>query len=94
MAIWKQPEEKKWWSFIADGRCLDTLQECAEVYREKMRLRDLIGVSVEPATSEQLIKVNAKTVLYKRITKKMSEAAKQLCEQNDKENKMHDAAQD
>jgi len=78
MSLWKEPKQKKWWSFIADGRCLGTLQECAEVYREKMRLRGLFDVSVVPATEGQLIKANAKTVLPKRITKKMHEAAREL----------------
>ena len=77
MALWEEPKLKKWWSFFCGDLHLGTLQECAEVDRERLRLRGLIGVSVVPASPECLIVVGAKTVLSKRIVGKMQDAYKE-----------------
>lgn len=69
--LWKQPKEKEWFSFIVDGKCVATLPQSAAVDWEKSRLCRLIGIQVRSATPRQLIKVNALTVLPKRILRKM-----------------------
>ncbi len=70
-----------WWSFIADGRLVSTQEESARTNKEIIRLRGLAGISIQPATDSDLIKINAKTLLPKRITDKMSQAAKRFAKQ-------------
>ncbi|MBU1417381.1 MAG: hypothetical protein KKI15_02730 [Proteobacteria bacterium] len=77
MSLWKEPEPKRWYSFVVDGKCIATVEECAAVEKEMKRLSGLAGVQIGLATDEQLIHAKALTRLPKRITDKMEMAAAQ-----------------
>ena len=76
MKFWKQPEEKAWISVIVDGRCIQTCEDSARLDKERKRLFGMAGIHFVAATLEQLIKVNARTVIPKRIVDKMDMLAR------------------
>ena len=71
MKHWKQPLEKNWYSFLADGKRVGTLEDSPKVQKEIKRIKKLAGIEIVTASNEDLMKVNAKTVIPKRITDKM-----------------------
>jgi hypothetical protein len=75
-AHWKEPKEKNWYTFLANGKLIGICEDCNVMQKEISRVSGLAGVIVRPATKKELIKVNAKTVLPKRIINKMEYLAR------------------
>ena len=71
MKHWKQPLEKIWYSFIVDSKRIATLEDSPKVQKEIKRINKLAGIEVVAASEQDLTRVNAKTVIPKRITDKM-----------------------
>jgi len=71
---WKEPKEKIYYSFFVEGKRIDTVADCASTQKEKARLEALHGIEVRKATPEELISINAFTILPKRIIGKMNSA--------------------
>jgi predicted acetyltransferase len=71
MKYWKEPVEKAWFSFFADGKRVGTVEDSAKCQKEIRRLRGLAGIQVVEASSADMVKAGATTALPKRIINKM-----------------------
>lgn len=77
-------KEKRWYVFIADGKMVDCLEESAKCKVEIKRLRGLHGIEIYDASPDDLIAVNAKTLLTKGQVNKMKQAAMVIRNRNAK----------
>ena len=70
-AYWKAPVEDLWFSFFVDGKRIGTEKNSKAIRKEINRLKYLTGIDVRPATGPDIIAVKGKTIIPKRIRRKM-----------------------
>lgn len=75
---WPEQNQKAWYAFVVDGRCIGIALESPRVEIEKKRLENLRGIQVRMATPTELITFNAKTELPNRIINVMQSIARFL----------------
>ena len=75
MRLWKEPDEKQWYTVVVDGKTIATIEDSNKFQKDVKRIRNLSGIIVRPATEHEMIKVNAKTMLPDKIISKMEHMA-------------------